>query len=49
MTKSKQQTKIEKLEQAFWKSMLDNDPKAATSMLTEPALMVSGHGAMSFD
>jgi hypothetical protein len=49
VTKSKQQTEIEKLEHAFWQSMIDNDPKVATGMLTEPSLMVSGHGAMSFD
>lgn len=48
MTKSRQ-TEIEKLEQAFWRSMLDNDPKVATGILTETALMVSGHGVMSFD
>ena len=40
---------IESLERAFWQSMVDNDPKVATGMLTEPALMVSGHGAMRFD
>lgn len=40
---------IEALEHAFWKSMVDNDPAVATGMLTEPALMVSGHGTMSFD
>lgn len=49
MTKSRQPSEIEKLEHAFWKSMIDNDPKVATGMLTEPALMVSGHGAMTFD
>ena len=49
MTNSKQQTEIEKLESAFWKSIADNEPEVATGMLTEPALMVSGHGAMSFD
>ena len=49
MTKSKHQAEIETLERAFWESMVDNDPKVATGMLTEPALMVSGHGAMRFD
>ncbi|WP_426699857.1 nuclear transport factor 2 family protein [Rhodanobacter sp. Col0626] len=49
MTKSKQQTEIEKLEHAFWKSIVDNTPGVATGMLTEPSLMVSGHGAMRFD
>ncbi len=49
MTKSRQPSEIEKLEHAFWKSMIDNDPEVAIGMLTEPALMVSGHGAMTFD
>lgn len=49
MTKSTPRAEIETLENAFWQSMVDNDPKVATGMLTEPALMVSGHGAMSFD
>ena len=49
MSKSKQQLEIEELEQAFWKSMVDNDPKAATEMLHEPALMVSSHGTNKFD
>lgn len=40
---------IEQLEHAFWQSMVDNDPKVATGMLAERALMVSGHGAMAFD
>jgi len=42
-------TEIESLERAFWQSMVDNDPKLASRMLTEPALMVSAHGPMSFD
>ena len=29
--------------------MVDDDPKVATGMLADTALMVSGHGAMSFD
>jgi hypothetical protein len=49
VTKSKRHTEIEKLERTFWKSIVDNEPEVATGMLTEPALMVSGHGAMSFD
>ncbi len=49
MTKSKHQAEIETLEHAFWESMVDNEPKVATGMLTEPSLMVSGHGAMTFD
>lgn len=42
-------SEIERLERAFWQSMVDNDPKAATALLTDTALMASGHGAMSFD
>lgn len=49
MAKSKQHAEIEKLEHAFWKSIVNDKPEVATDMLTEPALMVSGHGAMSFD
>lgn len=37
------------LENRFWQSMIDNDPDTATELLTEPALMVSAHGAMQFD
>ena len=37
------------LENRFWQSMIDNDPDTATGLLTEPALMVSAHGAMKFD
>jgi hypothetical protein len=40
---------IEQLEHAFWQSMVDNEPKVATGLLAERALMVSGHGAMAFD
>jgi hypothetical protein len=35
---------IEALERAFWQSMVDGKAAVATRMLTEPALMVSGHG-----
>ncbi|MDQ2702688.1 MAG: nuclear transport factor 2 family protein [Pseudomonadota bacterium] len=42
-------SEIESLERAFWQSLVDNDPKAASSLLTPTALMVSAHGAMSFD
>jgi ketosteroid isomerase-like protein len=49
MATSQRSTEIEQLERAFWQSIVDNDPQVATGMLTEPALMVSGHGAMSFD
>ena len=37
------------LETKFWQSMVDEDTDAALAMLTEPALMVSAHGAMKFD
>lgn len=40
---------IERLEHAFWQSMVDNEPRVAIGMLAERALMVSGHGAMAFD
>lgn len=40
---------IEQLERAFWQSMVDDKPNVAAGMLAERALMVSGHGAMSFD
>jgi hypothetical protein len=46
---SLQHQEIERLEHAFWQSMVDGQPDVATGMLTEPALMVSGHGAMQFD
>ncbi len=42
------QTLIE-LENKFWQSMVDQDADAAIDMLSEPALMVSSHGAMKFD
>jgi hypothetical protein len=37
------------LERKFWQSMVDRDADTALAMLTEPALMVSGQGAMKFD
>ena len=37
------------LEKKFWQSMVDEDTDTALSMLDEPALMVSPHGAMQFD
>ena len=42
-------TVIEKLEQAFWQSMVDDKPKDAVNMLTDPAMMISGKGVMPFD
>jgi hypothetical protein len=40
---------IERLEKAFWQSMVDGEAEIATAMLTEPAVMVSGHGLLKFD
>ncbi|KAF0813461.1 hypothetical protein IGB42_01812 [Andreprevotia sp. IGB-42] len=37
------------LENRFWQSLVDEDTDTAISLLAEPALMVSSHGAMSFD
>lgn len=40
---------IEKLEDAFWKSLVDKDADAATALLAPQALMVSSHGVLRFD
>lgn len=37
------------LEKKFWQSMVDEQTDVALGMLTEPAFMVSPHGAMKFD
>jgi hypothetical protein len=37
------------LENKFWQSMVDQDTDVALELLSEPALMVSSHGAMKFD
>jgi hypothetical protein len=37
------------LEHKFWQSIVDQDTETALELLTEPALMVSEHGAMKFD
>ena len=37
------------LEKKFWQSIVDNETDVALGMLAEPSLMVSSHGAMSFD
>jgi len=37
------------LENRFWQAIVDQDADAATELLTEPAVMVSAHGAMKFD
>jgi len=39
---------IKDLEQKFWQSIVDQDADTAIGLLTEPALMVSSHGAMKF-
>lgn len=38
-----------RLEKEFWESMVERKPEMATRMLTEPALMVTSHGATKFD
>lgn len=42
-------TDIINLEKKFWQSMVDEDTDLSLSMLDEPSLMVSPHGAMQFD
>jgi uncharacterized protein DUF4440 len=37
------------LEKKFWQSIVDQDTDGALELLSEPALMVSTHGAMKFD
>lgn len=37
------------LETRFWQSMVDQDAETAVALLSEPAVMVSGHGAFKFD
>lgn len=37
------------LETKFWLALVDQDANAATELLSEPAVMVSSHGAMQFD
>lgn len=37
------------LETRFWQAMVDENHDIATSLLTEPALMLSPHGAFQFD
>ena len=49
MTTAQRKTEIERLEKAFWQSMVDGQPDVAVRMLTEPAVMVSSHGASKFD
>ena len=49
MSTTSRKSEIEGLEKAFWNSMVAGKPDVATGMLTEPAVMVSGHGATKFD
>ena len=49
MSASTRKQEIQGLETAFWQSMVDGKAEVATGMLTEPALMVSGHGLNKFD
>lgn len=49
MSTSDRKDEIEGLERAFWNSMVAGRPEVATRMLTEPAVMVSEHGATKFD
>ena len=49
MAMATRRQEIESLEKAFWQSMVDGRAEVATAMLTEPALMVSGHGLNKFD
>lgn len=37
------------LETKFWQALVDQDSDTATKMLSDPAVMVSSHGAMQFD
>src|SRR5258706_11907264 len=37
------------LENKFWQSLVNQDTDTALDLLTEPALMVSSHGAIKFD
>lgn len=43
-----QQTLID-LETRFWQSMVDQDTNAAIELLDDTAVMVSSHGAFTFD
>lgn len=36
------------LETKFWQSMVDDDSETVISLVAEPAVMVSGHGAFQF-
>lgn len=49
MPTSNTEKTIVELEKRFWQSMVDQDADTAVSMLHEPAVMVSSHGAIQFD
>ncbi|HTQ35904.1 MAG TPA: nuclear transport factor 2 family protein [Steroidobacteraceae bacterium] len=40
---------VRALERRFWESLAQQDTEAALELLSEPALMTSGHGSMQFD
>jgi ketosteroid isomerase-like protein len=40
---------IERLEHAFWKSLVERDADAVTALLAPQALMVSSNGLLRFD
>lgn len=48
MNKAPSRETLIELEMKFWQSIVDGDSDAAADMLTEPALMVSSHGAIEF-
>lgn len=48
MSHTKEHEIIE-LESKFWQSMVDGEPRVATELLHEPAVLVSTRGAMTFD
>ncbi|MCJ0826254.1 nuclear transport factor 2 family protein [Luteimonas sp. 50] len=49
MAQSAQRTEIERLERAFWQSLVDRDAGTAKGLLAPQALMVSSHGTLRFD
>ncbi|MFD1709469.1 nuclear transport factor 2 family protein [Ottowia sp. GY511] len=49
MSTPPQAADIEKLEHAFWQTIVDGRHQEGAAMLTEPAVMVMGRGAMRFD
>jgi hypothetical protein len=48
MARNTRETLIE-LEKRFWRSLVEQDSDTAIELLSEPAVMVSEHGAMQFD